>query len=62
MPGAPSLWIPYIGVDDVAASAEKAKSLGAKIVRDVTEVPNMGAFSIVTDPTGGVVGLWQAKR
>src|SRR5579862_2396334 len=31
MPGAPSLWIPYILVDDVAASTKKAKALGAQL-------------------------------
>jgi predicted enzyme related to lactoylglutathione lyase len=61
MPGAPSLWIPYILVDDVVAATAKAKSLGGSLIKDVTEVPNMGWFSIVSDPTGGVVGLWKNK-
>jgi predicted enzyme related to lactoylglutathione lyase len=61
MPGAPSVWIPYVGVSDAAASTAKARSLGANIIRDVTEVPNMGWFSIAMDPTGAVFGIWQAK-
>jgi predicted enzyme related to lactoylglutathione lyase len=61
MPGAPSLWLTYINVDDVKASTAKAKTLGAQVIRDVTEVPNMGWFSIVADPTGATFGLWQAK-
>ena len=61
MPGAPSIWIPYVLVSDVAASTKKAKSAGGTIIKDVSEVPNMGSFSIVQDPTGGVIGLWQAK-
>ena len=59
--GAPSHWLPYILVDDVKASTKKAKGLGAKVVQDVTEVPNYGWFSVVTDPTGAAVGLWQVK-
>ena len=59
--GAPSQWLPYILVDDVKASTKKAKGLGAKVVQDVTEVPNYGWFSVVADPTGATVGLWQAK-
>lgn len=39
MPGAPSIWIPYVIVADIAASTQKAKSLGAKTVEDVTEAP-----------------------
>jgi len=34
-------------VSDVKASTAKAKSLGAKIMKDVTEVPSMGWFSII---------------
>ena len=62
MQGAPSAWVPYVLVDNVKTSTAKAKSLGAKILRDVDEVPNMGMFSIVQDPTGGVIGLWEPKR
>lgn len=61
MPGAPSIWIPYVLVSDVAESTKKAKSAGGTIIKDVSEVPNMGSFSIIQDPTGGVIGLWQAK-
>lgn len=61
VPGNPDNWLPYILVDDVAASTNKAKSLGAMIAKDVTEVPDMGWFSVVIDPTGTAFGLWQAK-
>jgi len=61
IPGAPSAWMPYVSVSDVKASTKKAKSLGATILKDVTEVPNMGWFSIFTDPTGAPIGLWQTK-
>jgi len=59
MPGAPSVWIPYVSVDDVRAATDKARSLGAQVVRDVTEIPGMGTFTIITDPTGAALGLWQ---
>jgi predicted enzyme related to lactoylglutathione lyase len=60
MPGAPSNWLAYVSVDDVAASTEKAKSLGATILKDVTEVMGMGSFTIIMDPTGATIALWQA--
>src|SRR5687767_6865394 len=47
MPGAPSTWLAYVGVDDVKETTEKAKSLGAQVAKDVTEVPGMGWFSII---------------
>jgi len=61
-PGAPSAWLPYVLVDDVKAAAAKAKSLGANVVVETQEVPNMGWFSIITDPTGAHLGLWQTMK
>lgn len=62
MPGQPSFWLSYVNVDDIHAATAKAKSLGANIIRDVTPVAEMGWLSILMDPTGAVLGLWQAKK
>jgi predicted enzyme related to lactoylglutathione lyase len=59
VPNAGSSWLPYVGVEDIEAATEKAKSLGAEIVMDVTEVPDMGWLSIFVDPTGAMLGLWK---
>src|SRR5277367_3708643 len=56
VPGAPSAWLAYVLVDDIAAATKKAKSLGAQVMRDKTEVPQMGWFRIITDPTGAHLG------
>jgi predicted enzyme related to lactoylglutathione lyase len=61
MPGAPSMWLAYIDVPDIKAATAKAKSLGAEVLTDVTEVMGAGTLSIIKDPTGAVVGLWQAS-
>ena len=61
MPGQPSIWVPYIEVGDLAADTAKAKSLGGIVIKDITEVPGMGWFSIVLDPTGAAIGLWKTK-
>ena len=60
-PGAPSAWLAYVLVDDLKGATEKAKANGATVLRDITEVPNMGAFAIITDPTGANIGIWQPK-
>jgi len=60
VPGAPSTWLPYVLVDDIHAATSKAKSLGAEVKKDVTEVPGMGWFSVIADPTGAALGLWKA--
>jgi uncharacterized protein len=62
MPGAPAMWLPYVLVDDVKKATEKARSLGAKVMREVTEIPGMGWFSIFSDPTGAMIAVWQAAR
>lgn len=61
MPGAPSFWMAYVGVADIHAATTKAKSLGAQVMKDVMEVHGAGWLSIIIDPTGAVLGLWQAK-
>lgn len=52
----------YVEVDDIGAATRKAETLGAKTMKDSVEVPGMGWFSIITDPTGAMLGLWQTKR
>jgi uncharacterized protein len=61
VPGGPAGWLAYVAVDDIHAATQKAKSLGGKIMKDVTEVPGMGWFSFIQDPTGSILGLWKAK-
>jgi uncharacterized protein len=61
MAGAPTGWLAYIGVDDIRTATDKAASLGAKIIRDVQEVPGHGWMSILVDPTGAGFALWQNK-
>jgi predicted enzyme related to lactoylglutathione lyase len=61
VPGAPSAWLAYVLVDDVDAATKKAKSLGAQVMQDVTEVMGAGWMSIIIDPTGAPLGLWKAK-
>jgi predicted enzyme related to lactoylglutathione lyase len=62
VPGAPSAWLAYVLVDDIAAATQKAKSLGATVMKDVTEVMDAGWLSIIMDPTGAVLGLWKPKK
>lgn len=62
MPGVPHNWLSYVGVDDIHASTEKARTLGAKVIRDVTEVPGHGHMSILLDPTGVPIALFQPSQ
>ena len=62
IPGGPSGWLAYVEVDDIQAATQKAKSLGGKVMKDVTEVMGMGWLSFIQDPTGAILGLWKTKR
>jgi len=62
IPGAPSIWVPYVLVDDLKAAKDKAVSLGATVMKDTTDVSGAGSFVIINDPAGAMLGLWQEKR
>jgi predicted enzyme related to lactoylglutathione lyase len=62
MPNAPSVWIPYVRVDDVVERTKKAKDSGARVLMDKQDIPGMGSFSIIADPTGALIGLWQEAK
>ncbi|SNB45243.1 VOC family protein [Geobacter sp. DSM 9736] len=61
MPDGPSHWLAYVHVDDAVAATEKARSLGATICKEVTEIPDFGWFSVIMDPTGAAIAMWQPK-
>ncbi len=61
VPGGPSGWLAYVLVDNIQEATKKAHALGAQVMKDVTEVPEMGWFSFIRDPGGAVLGLWQTK-
>ena len=56
----PSHWYPYLATDDVDASTEKAKELGATVYMPPTDIPDMGRFSVLGDPTGATFGLYKS--
>lgn len=54
-------WLAYVQVEDMDDTLQRAKSLGATVLQDVTEVPDAGWYSVILDPTGAALGLWKAK-
>lgn len=51
-------WLPYVQVDDVDAATKKAVKLGAKVLSLKARGP-AGEFSVVRDPGGAALALWQ---
>jgi hypothetical protein len=54
--------VPYFATGDVEASAARATELGATVVMAPMAVMEVGSMALVSDPTGVVHGLWQAKQ
>ncbi len=50
----------YVQVDDVAASIEKVKELGGKLIVGPVPIPT-GTFAWISDPGGNVIGLWKSS-
>jgi predicted enzyme related to lactoylglutathione lyase len=51
-------WLPYLAVKDVAASTRQAKELGAQVHMQPTDIPKVGRFSALADPTGAAIALF----
>jgi predicted enzyme related to lactoylglutathione lyase len=50
-------WLSYVAVKDCDQSMEKAKKLGATITMPPTEIPNIGRFSTMLDPTNAPIAI-----
>jgi uncharacterized protein len=57
--GARPGWMGYVGVDDVDASAAKAKQEGGTIHRPADDIPGVGRFAIISDPGGATLCLFK---
>jgi predicted enzyme related to lactoylglutathione lyase len=55
----PPHWLAYVAVDDVDASATKAKSLGGKVLVEPTDIPEVGRFARIADPQGASFALFK---
>lgn len=53
-------WLPYVAVDQIEASTELARRLGAQVLLAPREGP-AGWRAVLSTPAGGEIALWQAK-
>lgn len=49
----------YVEVEEIEPYLDKAKQLGGGVAVGKTEIPKLGWFAHLTDPDGGIVGLFQ---
>jgi predicted enzyme related to lactoylglutathione lyase len=55
------LWAAYVAVDDVDAVTRQVEPHGGTIVAGPFDVLDKGRFTVITDPSGAPVSLWQGK-
>jgi predicted enzyme related to lactoylglutathione lyase len=60
-PGAPRI-INYVSVESLDSALERARQLGAKVMKGKSGVPGMGWFAILSDPEGNPFALWQQDK
>ena len=53
----PSNWMIYFAVDDCDAAAEKAQRAGANVLMPPSDIPDVGRFSVLTDPQGAAFAM-----
>jgi predicted enzyme related to lactoylglutathione lyase len=56
-PGVKPHWLPYVLVDDPDAMLVRAKKLGATVRMGPEDIPGVGRFGIIEDPTGARLSL-----
>jgi predicted enzyme related to lactoylglutathione lyase len=54
--GVPECWMSYLAVDDIDARVKKAVAAGAKLMKPIFDVPDVGRIAMLTEPGGAGVG------
>jgi len=52
-------WLSTIEVDDIDLAVAKAAELGAAIIQQPKDVPNIGRFAVLRDPNGAAIAMLQ---
>src|SRR6185312_1493607 len=58
----PSAWMVYIGTPDAEETTKKAQAAGATVIAPLMEVGDQGKMSVIADPSGAVIGIWQGTQ
>ena len=53
----PPHWLPYFAVDDCDDMVQKAQTMGAKILKEPSDVAEVGKFAVIQDPQGAVFAI-----
>ena len=50
-------WLPYVAIDDVDATIAGARKRGARIPVAPEDIPGIGRFGVLEDPTGAMLAI-----
>ena len=53
--GSPPMWGTYVTVDDVDSIAQSAPELGATVIAEPRDIPEVGRFCVIRDPQGALI-------
>ena len=59
--GEPPHWLPYVFVEDPDATIARARKLGATIQVGAEDIPGVGRFGVLQDPTGAVLAVMKPR-
>ena len=59
--GMPPVWGTYIATADADETAQRVTAAGGTVMMPPMDVMDVGRMAVFADPTGAVLGLWQAK-
>lgn len=59
-PKAPSMWLPYVAVAHCDTIASRAPHLGGQLLAPPTDIPDVGRFAVLADPTGAAIAVLEA--
>jgi predicted enzyme related to lactoylglutathione lyase len=57
----PPMWLAYVAAD-VDAKAKLSQELGARVYVPPTDIPNVGRFAVLGDPTGATIALFRSNK
>lgn len=58
----PAHWLIYFASADVDATAAEAKTLGGQVMVPPMDIPGVGRFAVLADPTGGIFATLKFSR
>ena len=56
-PPMPPHWMAYIAVDNIDAVAARVAKLGGKVLVGPMNIPHVGRFAVINDPTGAAISI-----